>query len=129
MFHPVVRFAMFALVALSVGCSFVNVPDDVQNSESSDNGGSGPEGSAGAGSGGSGSGGNGVAGSIDGGAGQGDQGAPGRFGMATVTGGGFARCPKYSVWLAVGESPGGNGEVLANEKYSFVGGVVITTQP
>ncbi len=94
-------------------------------------GGTAPTGGSGGvgGSGGQAPGGGGTGGG-SGGAGGGGGAAPaGRPGMALVSGGGLCKSANYTVWFAMGESPGGNGKTATSTNYLHIGGVIATTQP
>jgi len=49
--------------------------------------------------------------------------------MALVSGGGLCKSTNYTVWFAMGESPGGNGKTATSTNYVHIGGVIATTQP
>ncbi len=93
--------------------------------------GGGPVGGGGSGGGpvGGGGSGGGSGGGGGGGGGSGGGGPVGKPGMALTAGGGLSQSTNYTLWFALGEGPGGNGEILTSTNYTFVGGVVATTQP
>ncbi len=129
---------MLACTLTLWGCSLGNAPSEVQppgkggGSSSVAGGGAGGGPVGGGGSAGGPVGGGGTGGGTGGGGGAGGQGGTGpvgRPGMALTAGGGLSQSTNYKLWFAMGESPGGTGEVLQSTNYRFIGGVVATTQP
>jgi hypothetical protein len=53
---------------------------------------------------------------------------PGKAGLDLTTGGTYSKSAKFSMWAAVGESPGGN-TVSKSASFKLQGGVVAGTQP
>ena len=135
---------LIAITALALGCSSANEASDPIPPPTGTSGGGSAVGGAGGsttegGSGGlggsgaaGGQGGSGGSGGNAGAAGEGGQGggAPtGRPGMAVVSGGGLCKSPNYTLWYALGESPGGNGELQSSTNFIHSSGVIATTQP